>query len=236
MATDPEESSLYAFREQPTLVDFPGYMAAVFFVSGCNLDCGYCHNPSLLRRRQVGLSWERLGEVCDRFMVNWTRAAVITGGEPTLSKDLPEIIAFFKSLGWRVKLDTNGSRPDVLASVAPSLDYIAMDVKAGLSRYRELTGLEEVERITESITLLMESSTDYELRTTLIDPFHDDDQLREIADMVRGAARYVLQPFVPREDIPREEFRRLPRCSPDRLQEARAIVEGCADEVLIRGE
>lgn len=218
------------------MVDFPGYLAAVFFVSGCNLNCGYCHNPSLMRKRQVGLTWERLGEVCEKFRKDWTRAAVITGGEPTLSKDLPELINFFRSLGWRVKLDTNGTRPGVLASVAPLLDYIAMDVKAGLSHYRELTGLEEIDTITESINILKASGTEYELRTTLIEPFHDDNQLREIAGMIRGAARYVLQPFVPREDIPSDDFRGLARTSPDRLQEAKTLMEGCADEVLIRGE
>ncbi len=218
------------------MVDFPGHLAAVFFVSGCNFDCGYCHNPSLMRKKQVGLTWERLGEVCDRFMVNWTTAAVITGGEPTLSEDLLELINFFRSLGWRVKLDTNGSQPGVLASVAPLLDYIAMDVKAGLSHYPELTGLEEIDTITESINILKASGTEYELRTTLIETFHDDKQLMEIAGMIRGAARYVLQPFVPREDIPRDDFRGFSRTTPDRLQEAKALMEEYVDEVLIRGE
>ena len=234
--TDQAETSLYAFLKSPSLVDFPGHMAAVFFVSGCDFNCGYCHNPDLLRERQTGLTWQRLEHVCQGFTENWTTAAVITGGEPTHADDLPDLIGFFKSLGWKVKVDTNGSRPDVLAACASQVDYVAMDVKAGRSRYRELTGFADVDRIAESIELLLNQDTDYELRTTLIEPFHDDDHLLEIADMVRGARRYVLQPFLPRDDMPGPEFRGLTRTSPGRLQEAKALMEGCAQEILIRGE
>ena len=233
---DRAETSLYAFRENPSMVDFPGYLAAVFFISGCNFTFGFCHNPSLLRKRQAGLTWQRLEEACAHFKDNWTTAAVITGGEPTLAEDLPDLISFFRSLGWRVKLDTNGSRPGVLRDCLPLLDYVALDVKAGFSRYRELTGFGEVERIAESIAILRDSGIDHELRTTVIDPFHDEDQLQEIAGIVRGAPRYVIQPFVPRDDVPDPDFRALKRTSPDRLREARELVDGCAIEVLIRGE
>jgi pyruvate formate lyase activating enzyme len=85
--TDRAETSLYAFLTNPSLVDFPGHMAAVFFVSGCDFNCRYCHNPDLLRKRQTGLTWQRLEQVCRGFSENWTTAAVITGGEPTLADD-----------------------------------------------------------------------------------------------------------------------------------------------------
>ena len=230
------ETSLYAFRSQPTMVDFPGRMAAVFFVSGCNLACRYCHNPDLLRRHQQGLSWARLETACERFREDWTEAAVITGGEPTLARDLPELIAFFRDQGWSVKLDTNGSRPDVLAACLADVDYVAMDVKAGLDRYEDLTGFGHVERIRESITVLRDGPTDYELRTTLIASFHDDDQLRDIAELIHGARRYVLQAFVPQDGMPDPAYRELPRTSTDRLHEAAALMAGCADEVLVRGD
>jgi pyruvate formate lyase activating enzyme len=105
-----------------------------------------------------------------------------------------------------------------------------------MTRYGELTGFGDLDRIAESIELLLGQATDYELRTTLIDPFHDDDQLLEIAGMVRGARRYVLQPFLPREDMPDPEFRELARTTPGRLREAKVLMEGCAEEILIRGE
>jgi len=229
-------TSIYAYLHQPSLVDFPGYPAALFFVSGCNFVCRYCHNPALMRRRQAGLSWDRLGQVCADFREEWTAAAAISGGEPTLAQDLPELVEFFRGQGWRVKLDTNGSFPDALARVLPRVDYVALDVKASPARYRELTGFGEVERIRESIALLQAGETDYELRTTLIEPFHDDAQLREMAELVRGARRLVLQPFVPRPDMPDESFRLLPRTSPDRLREAAALLTGCAQVIIVRGD
>ncbi len=235
-AAEPAGTSVYAYLRQPSLVDYPGYPAALFFTSGCNFACRYCHNPALMRRRQSGLSWERLQQVCTAFREEWTSAAVLSGGEPTMAEDLPEIISFFRAQGWRIKLDTNGSFPDVLAQVLPRVDYVALDVKASPDRYRELTGFGEVERIRESIALLRSGGTDYELRTTLIEPFHDDAQLHEIADMVRGTRRLVLQPFLPRPDMPDPTFRLLLRTSPDRLREAAALLTGCADEILIRGD
>ena len=83
--------------------------------------------------------------------------------------------------------------------------------------------------------MLRSGDTDYELRTTLIEPFHDDGQLLEMAAMIRGARRYVLQPFVPKEEMPDETYRAIPRTSPDRLEEARDLMKGCAEEILIRG-
>jgi pyruvate formate lyase activating enzyme len=235
-AAEPGGTSVYAYLRQPSLVDYPGYPAAVFFLSGCNFVCRYCHNPALMRRRQAGLSWERLRQACAHFREEWTAAAAITGGEPTLAVDLPDVIDFFRAQKWRVKLDTNGSFPEALARVLPRVDYVALDVKASPARYRELTGFGEVDRIRESIALLKGGDTDYELRTTLIEPFHDDAQLHEMAELVRGARRFVLQPFVPRPDMPDESFRLLPRTSPDRLREAAALLTGCANEILIRGD
>ncbi len=244
-------TSIYAFLSNPTLVDYPGYMAAVFFTSGCNFRCGFCHNPDLLRTKQRGITWERLERACARFTEDWTTAAAITGGEPTLAGDLPELIAFFKGLGWRVKLDTNGSRPEVLAAILPEVDYVAMDVKAGPDRYRELTGFGDIGKITDSIALLIESGCsslesdrdgeehpgpDYELRTTLIEPFHDNEQLRAMGEMIRGTRRYVLQAFIPRDDMPDAAFSYCHRTSPDRLREVQAMMAEYAEEVLIRGE
>ncbi len=230
------ETSIYAFLSNPTLVDFPGHMAAVFFTSGCNMRCGFCHNPDLLRTRQKGLTWERLGEVCTRFEAEWTTAAVLTGGEPTLAGDLGELITFFTERGWRFKLDTNGSRPEVLEAVLPLVDYVAMDVKASSARYRELTGFADAAKIAASIEILRAGQTDYELRTTLIEPFHDDEQLRDMGEMIRGARRYVLQAFIPRDEMPDPVFTTYPRTSPDRLREVEAMMSEYADEVLMRGD
>lgn len=229
-------TSVYAFLRNPTLVDYPGRLAATFFISGCNMRCGYCHNPDLLQTRKSGLSRGRLEEACARFRDQWVEAAVLTGGEPTMAPDLPSIIAFFKSFGWAVKLDTNGSRPEVLREVIGQVDYVAMDIKASPGRYAELTGFAHPERLCESIRLIQDLATDYEFRTTLLDPFHDDAQIMEIAELVRDARRYILQPFVPKDEMPDPAFQKLSRTSPERLRQAAALVSGSAREVLVRGD
>lgn len=230
------ESPVYAYLTNPTMVDFSGHLAAVFFVSGCNFRCGFCHNPDLMRKKQKGISWEQLDAACRNFRKQWVDGAVITGGEPTLSEDLPELIDRLKSHGWAVKLDTNGSRPEMLNEVLPLVDYVAMDVKAGLSKYPELCGFEDTERIRRSMDVIRRKARDYEFRTTLIESFHSDEQVGEMGDLVSKSRRYVLQPFIPKEDLPDVTFRSLTRTSPDRLVEVRNRLAGCADEVLVRGE
>ena len=235
----PDEASLspvYAYLRRPSLVDFRSHLAAVFFVSGCNFRCGFCHNAALLGQPRPGMPWSRLAEACTRFRDNWVDAAVITGGEPTLAGELTALIQFLKGFGWAVKLDTNGSNPDIVRRCLPLVDYVAMDVKAGPSRYAELTGCPDTESIRASVRLIMQEARDYEFRTTLIDPFHDDDQVHEIGSLLNGARRAVLQPFVPKEDLPNPGLRALSRTSPDRLREARDLLRGCAQHVTILGE
>ena len=229
-------TSIYAFQKNPSLSDYPGCLSALFFVSGCNFDCGFCHNPALLRRRQNGLTPERLHAACDRFRADWVEGAVISGGEPTLAEDLPELIAVFKAYGWRVKLDTNGSRPDVLAKCLPDVDYVAMDIKAGLSMYPGLTQFNDPGAIVKSVALVKEHAADYEFRTTVIEPFHDDTQMREIGDLIQGAKRYILQPFVPRDDMTHPVFSKLARTTHGFLAHHRDALQGRADEVRIRDE
>jgi pyruvate formate lyase activating enzyme len=103
--------SVYAYLEKPSMVDYPGRYAAVFFTSGCNFRCGFCHNATLMGRQKAALTWEQLTEAATRFKNNWVNGIVITGGEPTCSDDLVDLIRFFKErFGFAVKLDTNGSR------------------------------------------------------------------------------------------------------------------------------
>lgn len=228
------KSPVHGFMEQPSLVDFSGHLAAVFFTSGCNFRCGFCHNPDLVLRREC-LSWVRLEAACMRFCANWVTGAVISGGEPTLAPGLQELIRFLKKYGWAVKLDTNGSNPAVLRECLPLVDYIAMDVKTAPSAYRELTGCANVDAIKESISLIKAEAKDYEFRTTVIDSHHDDARLDEIREWVSGARRHVFQPFIPRSDHIDPVFRTHPRTSPDRLQAVTARFESHVDEVVARG-
>lgn len=220
---------------QISLVDYPGCCAMVLFVAGCNFHCGYCHNASLLGPRRPGMTWRRLDAWCRRFRAQWARAAVISGGEPTLHEGLPELVGRLRRHGFRIKLDTNGSRPDMLRAVLPDLDYVAMDVKAPLAQYTSFTGFGSPECIAASLDLIRRQAADYEFRTTVIDGVHDEDCMRAIAGMVRGARRFVLQPYIPRREVARAELRQRPRTAPSRLRELARQMEGAADEVLIRG-
>jgi len=184
-----------------SLLDYPDRVAAVLFTVGCNFRCPFCHNPELVLPGRVRdlplLSQEEVLRVLAERK-GFLDGLVLTGGEPTLQPDLREFVAEVKRLGLLVKLDTNGSRPDVLEDLlaAGLVDYLAMDVKAPLSRYSELAGV-PVDRsaIGRSIRLVRERAPDYEFRTTVAPTLTWED-LQAIARGIAGARRYVLQPFV----------------------------------------
>lgn len=228
-------SPVYAYLKAPSMVDYPGHLAAVMFTTGCNFRCGFCHNAALLAERRDGIPWPALAAQCRRWRGEWVDAAVITGGEPTLSGNLHDLIRFLKGFGWKVKLDTNGSRPDVLRECVKAVDYVAMDIKAGLRHYETVTGYDEPERIAESIAMIKEHAADYEFRTTVIDPIHTDEHMAEIGRMVRGARRYVIQPFVPKADLPACHLRTTPRTSRERMRSLAGKLQGSADHVAVRG-
>ena len=181
-----------------TLIDYPGRVAATLFTVGCNFHCPFCHNPELVDPDRLALVLDE-SEILDRLRerVGFLDGVVISGGEPTV---LPALVAFVervKELGFLVKLDTNGSRPDVLTELLAEqlADYIAMEIKAPFDRYDRFTGIaSDVCATEESIGLIMERAPDYEFRTTVAPLLGREDILR-IADRLAGAKRYVLQVF-----------------------------------------
>ncbi len=227
--------SIFGFRKSPSLVDFPDHMSAVFFISGCNFCCGFCHNASLMQVRQQGYTWDRFRDVCARFRDQWVDGAVLTGGEPTLAPDLIEVVTTLREYGFAVKLDTNGSKPDVLAEVLPLVRYVAMDVKCALASYPGFVHFPDTACIRESVQLLRADTTDYELRTTVVESFHTDDEMRAIGELIAPARRYVLQPFVPRDDVPDPDLASQPRTNPERLEFLGRMMEAYAEEVIVRG-
>jgi pyruvate formate lyase activating enzyme len=227
-------SPVAAYLKQPTLVDFPGRLAAIFFLSGCNFRCGYCHNAALLAAHRDGMTWERVDQACVNFRKHWADGVVITGGEPTLAPELPELIRRLKRHGFAIKLDTNGSRPEVLAAVLAEVDYVALDIKCSPAAYPRLTGFTEAGRVAQSLDLLRAHGGAYELRTTLLEDFHTDEELREVGRWIAGARRLVLQPFLPREDLPDPALRTRPRTAPDRLRAAAELLRPHVREIVCR--
>lgn len=217
------------------MIDYPGHLCGVFFTSGCNFSCGFCHNAPLMGRKQKGLLWNRLDEICRRFKNEWTDAVCITGGEPTLAPDLIPLIEFFRGFGFKIKLDSNGALPDVLNECLPLVDYIAMDIKAGLSGYPNLVGFTRTAKIAESIRLIMNSGKDYEFRTTIIEPFHTDEQMQEIAGLIQGAKRYCIQPFIPKDNLPDPRLRETKRTTPARLRQIEQFMKPYVQEIIVRG-
>ena len=184
-----------------SLIDYPGKICAILFTQGCNFRCPYCHNPELVD--------PDLFEKCipeeDFFSFLEKRrgkldAVSITGGEPTIQPDLVEFVERVKGMGYLVKIDTNGSRPEVLEKLIDRglVDYIAMDVKAPLKRYREITKSNvKPDRIKQSIKVIMDSGVEYEFRTTVVKSLLNKNDLQKITNLIKDARLYVLQKFVP---------------------------------------
>jgi len=188
-----------------SLSDDPGRVSALVFVVGCNFRCPFCHNRELvlpeLAPQDTGLATDAvLTKLRER--TGFLDGVVVSGGEPSLQPDLGSFLGAVREAGLRVKLDTNGSRPEVLATLLRRglIDYVAMDIKAPQPRYAEYSGVEvDLEAIEASIRTIREDAADYEFRTTVAPGLGEDDIIA-IAEWIRGARRYILQPFrVPRE-------------------------------------
>ncbi len=189
-----------------TLLDYPGKVACTVFLGGCNFRCPYCHNAELLDGSAPPM-------MTDTELLSFLKkrqglldGVCITGGEPILHPALPELMAHIRDLGFQVKLDTNGSDPERLAAILSRglADYVAMDIKNSPARYGLTIGIPDfdVRPIRESVRLLLEGSTEFEFRTTVLHFFHDDEAMHAIGQWIVGAPRYFLQSFVDRDTVP----------------------------------
>lgn len=188
-----------------TLLDYPGKIACIAFTPGCNMRCGFCHNPEFVLPEEVKKLQSSF--IDEATLLNFLDhrqglldGVVISGGEPTVWADLPDSIRRIKERGFLVKLDTNGNHPAMLERLLSEdlLDYVAMDVKTSLSEYPALVGTNiKPEYIQESIDLLRASHIDYEFRTTLIKEVHTQAVLEDMQRLITGAKQFFLQTFRP---------------------------------------
>ncbi len=222
--------------QKMTLLDFPGLVACTVFLGGCDLRCPFCHNAEILDMNAPAVMDEK-----ELFAFLETRrgkldGVAVTGGEPTLRKDLPELLRGIKDMGFKVKLDTTGNHPDMLKTVVGEglVDYVAMDVKNSRERYAETVGLSgfDISRVNESIAFLLRGYVEYEFRTTVIKQFHDRDSFIGIAEWIKGAGKYYLQSFVDRDTVP---FAGLEARSEDEMKEYAEIVKPYVGVVELRG-
>lgn len=227
--------------QKMTLLDFPGKIACTVFLGGCNFRCPFCHNSELFMGKP-----EKLMEDEEFFAFLKSRKGLldgvcVSGGEPTLYKDLPVFLEKIKEMGFLVKLDTNGYRPQVLKNLVEKklVDYVAMDVKNSPAMYGQTVGLETMDlaAIEESLRFLIGGSVDYELRTTLVKPFHDRASIQDmgvwLGALVPGKkpAKLFLQSFVDRDTV---LFAGLSAPETEATQEFAKILEPFAEKVTIR--
>ena len=188
-----------------SLIDYPGEVAAIVFTQGCDFRCPFCHNGDLVLPEKFTdpISEESILEFLQKRQGQLT-GVVITGGEPTIQKDLGVFLRKIKDLGYKIKLDTNGNNPKALKELIDQglVDYIAMDIKAPLKKYNETTGVEiDTKKIQESINFIMKGNIEYQFRTTVLKAFLAEEDLAQISALIRGARCYNLQKFTYQEAV-----------------------------------
>lgn len=218
-----------------TLLDYPGKMACIVFTHGCNFRCPFCQNSPLVTEKLC----DEISE--DEFFAFLSSrkgilgGVCITGGEPTLQKDLPDFIKKIKDMGFLVKLDTNGYNPQMLRLLLENklLDYVAMDIKNSREKYSLTCGIDiDIHRIEESMELLKGSGIDFEFRTTLVKDFHSEKELCDISQWLEGTQKYFLQQFRDGEGVIKDGLCAL---SDDEMKKAAEIISTTVPNVVLRG-
>ncbi len=219
-----------------TLLDFPGHLASTVFTGGCNMRCPYCQNADLvLNPMSQPLISEEVVFDHIKKRKGIIEGVCITGGEPTLQKDLEDFIKRLKELGVMVKLDSNGYRPEVLKRLMENglLDYVAMDIKSSLDDYHTVAGVKlDTSLIKESIDLLKNGPIDYEFRTTVVKELHSKETFEKIGELLSGAKQYFLQGYI---DSERVIERRFSSYTKEELEGFVTILKKTIKNVSIRG-
>lgn len=223
--------------QKTTLLDYPGKVAAAIFFGGCNFRCPFCHNMNLVKHpeSEPSLSTQEVLSFLEQRK-SILEGVCITGGEPALQKDLIPFIYRIKELGYLVKLDTNGSYPNVLKTLVNNrlLDYVAMDVKSSEANYAAVCGLLDFSfaPVQESISFLLQGSIPYEFRTTVIAEYHNESVFHEIGRLVQGADCYFLQSFKDSEFV---ENHALHACPKEDLLAFQKLLASYVKQVELRG-
>lgn len=220
-----------------SLLDYPGRIACTIFLGGCNYRCPFCQNSGLVLSVAEQPEYSR-DEVL-KFLKKRQgilEGVCITGGEPTLSAELPDFLREIKQLGYPVKLDTNGSRPEVVKALIEEklVDKVAMDIKTSIENYGLLTGLDapDTEAVKETASLLMNSGLEYEFRTTVVRELHTARDFEVIGAWLHGAKEYYLQAYRDSENVLRPGFS---SCTEEEMNTFRDILKRTIDRVEVRG-
>lgn len=220
--------------QKMTMLDYPGKVACTIFTYGCNFRCPFCHNATLVIDKADLISKEEVLAYLNKRK-GILDGVVVTGGEPLLQNDIIDFLRELKETGLLVKLDTNGSYPEKLKEVIDLglVDYVAMDIKNCKEKYTITVGTEiDIEKIENSVKILMENRVDYEFRTTVVKELHDTQDFVKIAEWLRGAKRLFLQPFKDSENLIGKD---LSSHTPQALAGFLEVLKDGIDHVSIRG-
>ena len=187
-----------------SLLDYDENVSVVIFAPTCNYRCPFCHNGDSVLGSNAAIPFEEILSFL-KSRVGLIDAVVVSGGEPTLMNDLEEKIEKIKELGFKIKLDTNGTNPDVLSKLLRKnlINYVAMDIKNSEDKYAETVGVTNplMDKIKQSISIIMNSGIDYEFRTTLVAEYHTKESIEKMGELIKGAKKLFLQKFVDREGV-----------------------------------
>jgi len=221
---------IIAGLQKLTLVDYPEKLACTVFLAGCNFRCPWCFNPELVLPKKI----ENGSKITKqdffdflKFRMNLLDGVVVCGGEPTLNKDLPVFCKEIKEMGYSIKLDTNGSNPEMISNLVDEklIDYIAMDIKAPKEKYEEATGAKiDIKQIQKSIDILKQRDIDYEFRTTMIPRLLGKKDIIEIVQWIGPAKKYCLQNFQKERDTVNPEFKGIDPCLKEYLFNIQKII------------
>lgn len=220
-----------------SLVDYPGHLAAVVFLQGCNFRCGYCHNPDLVTLEKdfgcdIGTVLSEITRIKDKI-----EGVVITGGEPAINPELVDLIRAVKKADLLVKLDTNGSNPGLLTELyrLRLVDYVALDIKTSLGKYGLVTDMNDIaDAVAESVMWIKLSYIPSEFRTTCVPGIVDEDDILKIGQLVKGGRKYCLQQFSPAVTLD-PTFRDKKPYAKSELEHFRDILKPFVERVEIRG-
>jgi pyruvate formate lyase activating enzyme len=218
--------------QKTSLVDFPDRVASVLFTPGCNLRCPYCHNWRIVVDPKPPFLNDEVALKVLEKRKKFIDAVVVTGGEPTIHKELPKFLKRLKEGGFEVKLDTNGLNPWALEECLPYVDYVALDVKTSPGKYGRL-GTEGTGKLVRTIDILKTGKVEYEFRTTVVPGLVSEEDLIEIGELVNGAKSFVLQQFVPDDTLDRDLTSLKPFSSENMANFARSMKK-YAENVTLR--
>jgi pyruvate formate lyase activating enzyme len=228
---------------ETSLLDWDGKIVSTLYTPYCNFRCPYCQNAGLVVNpdQYETIPFEVISNLLTSHQ-NWIDGICLTGGEPCFFEDLPEFMGKIRNLGMKIKLDTNGTFPEMLRRIIDMelVDYVAMDIKAPLNfnayeRSTKIKSKELFEKVRESVNSIIDSGVDYEFRTTVVPGLHNDEDILEIAREIKGARKYALQNFSNRETMD-PEFQKIAPYKIEELENMRKISLQYVHCCVVRGK